>query len=279
MSCFQNYAQKINVGSSSINLVGMQIFKSSGFFVCLSAFLFVLGVFLVTLEVPIRITYDPAAAEQWDFMRAYMPFGFALCSLALVFLVYGVVLGVRKPLAVAKLKKPFLMVSIIVGVTLGFLAVTSTFSPWIIAERTEPFIETRGGPFNVGQYHTLTGINLMTSANSMVGDIILLVFVGAIINILHIPLLSLLKETDPKHAFLFLLSGVCVISSAALVYAHKTWWITLHVNGALGFSATFESPGIGLLIATLCGTGLIVLGIITTIKLAWQHTRIAHVKS
>jgi len=273
MSWFQNYAQKINIGSSSINLVRMQIFKSSVFFVYLSAFLFVLGAFLVTLEVPVRITYDPAAAEQWDLMRAYMPFGFALCILALVFLVCGIVLGARKPLAVAQLKKPFIMVSIIVGVTLGFLAVTSTFLPWVIAERTEPFIETRGGTFNVGQYHILTGINLMTGTNSIVGDIILLVFVGAIIGILHIPLLTLLEgeRTNVMRAFLFLLGGICIIWPVIVVYAHRTWWINLRFNGALGFSAAFESPGTGLLIATLCASGLMAFGIITTIKSARQR--------
>jgi len=99
-------------------------------------------------------------------------------------------LGVRKPLRAAQLRKPLLMVSIIVGVALGSLALSSTLLPWVITERPEPLIETRGGTFNVGQYHALTGINLMTGVNGMVGDIILLVFVGALIGVLHIPLIT-----------------------------------------------------------------------------------------
>jgi FtsH-binding integral membrane protein len=202
-------------------------------------------------------------------MRAYLPFGFALWILALIFLVCGIVLGVRKPLA-AQLRTVFSRVSLIVGLTLGVLALTSTLLPWVIAERAETFIETRGGTFNVGQYHALTGVNLMTGANNMAGDIILLVFVGAIISILHIPLLILIEKekADVMRAFLFLLSGICIISSVASIYAYKIWWISLRVNGALGFSATFKSPGMGFLIATSCAIGLITFGLITTIKLA-----------
>ncbi|KPV62818.1 MAG: hypothetical protein AOA65_1598 [Candidatus Bathyarchaeota archaeon BA1] len=251
----------------------MQIYRTPGIFVCLSAFLLVFGAYLATMEVPVRITYDPAAAEQYNLMRAYLPFGFVLWILALVFLVCGIVLGVRKPLAVAQLKKPFSMLSIIVGLTLGFLALTSTFLPWVIAERTEPFIETRGGTFNVGQYHALTGLSLMTGPNSMVGDVISLVFVGAIIGILHISLLTLLEmeRTDTMRAFLFLLGGICIIVPVTLVYAHRIWWVDLRVDGALGFSLTFESPGMGFLIATSCAIGLIAFGIITTIKLTRQR--------
>jgi len=265
-------AKKLNIGLSSFLLVSIQVFKSSGFWVCLSAFLLVVGAYLVMIEVPVRITYDPAAAEQYDLMRAYLPFGFALWILAFLFLVYGVVLGMRKPLAIAQLRKTFLMISVIFGATLGFLALTSTFLPWVIAE-SEPFMETRGGTFNVGQYHVLTGVSLLTGANSMAGDIILLVFVGAVIGILHIPLLTLLERegADVMRAFLFLLSGVCIVVSLILISAHSTWWISLRVNGALGFSAVFESPGMGFLIATLCAACLIASGIIITIKLAWQR--------
>lgn len=255
-----------------VRLVRMHSFKSSGFFVCLSAFLLVLGVFLVVLEVPVQVTHDPAA-EQWDLMRAYAPFGFALCILALVFLAYGAVSGVREPSVVAQLKKPFLMASVVVGVVLGFLTMTSTFLPWVIVESIKPLIETRGGVFDVGQYHALTGINLMTSINSVVSDIILLAFAGSVISILHIPLLTLLegKGTDFMRALLFLLSGTCIIWSVTSIYAHRTWWIYLRFDGALGFTATLESPGIGLLIAALCASGLIAFGIITAVKSAQQR--------
>lgn len=261
-------ALKINIDLSSFLLIVMKIIKSSGFWVCLSAFLLVLGSYLVTVEVPIQITYDHAAAEQYDLMRVYLPFGLTLWILALMFLVYGVVLRARKPLAVAQVKKQFLMASITLGVALGFLALFSTFLPWVNVKRTEPLIETRDGTFNVEQYHALTGINLLTGVNNMAGDIILLVVVGAVIGILYIPLLSLLesREADTMRALLFFLSGMCTIISVISVYAHRIWWISLRVNGALGFSATFESPGAGFLIATLCATGLIAFSIITATR-------------
>lgn len=108
-------ALTINTRSGSIDLVRMRTFRTPGILVCASALLLALGTYLATMEVPVRITYDPAAAEQYDLMRAYLPFGFAFWILSLVFLVCGFVLGARKPLAVAQLKKPFSRVSIIVG--------------------------------------------------------------------------------------------------------------------------------------------------------------------
>lgn len=103
----------------------------------------------------------------------------------------------------------------------------------------------------------------------MAGDIILFVFAGAMIGILHIPLLTLLEKerTDAMRAFLFLLGGICIVGSVALVYPHKIWWISLRVDGVSGFSMMSKSLGMGLLIAASCAIGLIVLGIITTIKL------------
>jgi len=255
----------------------MQIFKNPGVLFCSSAFLLVLGAYLATMEVPVRITYDPTAAEQYDLMRAYIPFGFALWILALLFLSYGIALGVRKPLAIGQLRKPFCGISLIVAVTLGFLAFTSTFLPWVIAERTEPSIETRGGTFNVGQYHALTGVSLMTGTNNMEGDVLSLVFVGAIIAILHIPLLTLLEKerTDAMRAFLFLLSGICVINAAASIYTHRIWWVGFYFGEGSGvFSVTFKSPGIGLLIATVSAAGLIAYGLLAAIKLAQQHMRV-----
>lgn len=243
-------------------------YKTPGILVCLSAVLMAFGTYLATVEVPVRITYDPAAAEQYDLMRAYLPFGFTLWILSLVFLVYGIVSGTRKPLAVAQLKKPFSMVNIIVGVAIGILALTSTFLPWVIAERTEPFIETRKGSFNVGQYHALTGVNLMLGINNMVGDIILLVLVGAIISVLHIPLLTLFERGrgNAKRAFLFLLDTICIIGPVSSIRTRRIWWISLRVNGTLGLSATSISLGIGSQIATICAVGLLVFGLVNTIK-------------
>ncbi|MEM2740173.1 MAG: hypothetical protein QXQ29_05175 [Candidatus Bathyarchaeia archaeon] len=172
------------------------------------------------------------------------------------------------------MRKPLQVVSIIVGVVLGFLASSSTLLPWIIAERAEPFIETRGGVSDAEQYHALTGIQLMTGVNSVTGDIILLVFVGAFIGILYIPLSILLEreEATTMRALLFLLSGVCIIYPVISTYTHETWWINLDANGALGFLATCRDIGVGFLIATLCASGLIVFGIFIIIKLVHQHT-------
>lgn len=246
----------------------MQIFRKPGVLICSSAFFFALGTYLGTIEVPVWV------GNEYEPMHVYFPFGFFLWLLALLFLAYGVVLGMRKlqKLPASQLRTAFSMVSLIVGVTLGVLALTSTLLPWIIAERAEPVIETRGGTFNVGKYHALTGVNLMMGINKV--DEISLVFVGAIIGILHIPLLSLLEREKPDamRAFLFSLGGICIIGPLASVYAHRIWWIDLRVDGALGFSVTFESPGPGFLIATLCAIGLIASGIITTVKLARPST-------
>ena len=244
----------------------MRIFKNSGFLVCSSAFLLALGIYLSTMEVPVWV------GNEYEPMRAYLPFGFFLWILALLCLVYGIVLGARK-LSAAQLRTVFSSVNLVVGLTLGVLALTSAFLPWVIAERTEPSIETRAGAFNVGQHHVLTGVDLMTGINRMEGDVISLVFVGALIGILHIPLLALLERerTHAMGAFLFLLGGLSMIGPVALVYAHRIWWVNLHVDGALGFSVTFQSPGMGFLIATSCLIGLIASGIITAIKLAQQR--------
>jgi len=168
------------------------------------------------------------------------------------------------------------MISLIVAVTLGFLAFTSTFLPWVIAERPESFIETREGTFNVGQYHALTAVSLMTGTNNMVGDVISLVFIGAIIGVLYISLLTLLEKErmDAMRAFLFLLSGICIISAVAAIYTNRIWWIDFYFGGGSGgFSASFKSPGIGLLIAIVSAAGLIAFGVIATIKLGRQHIR------
>ena len=71
-------------------------------------------------------------------------------------------LGMRKlrKLPASQSRTAFSMVSLIIGVTLGVLALTSTLLPWVIAERVEPLIETRAGTFNVGRYHALTGSTL-----------------------------------------------------------------------------------------------------------------------
>ena len=145
-------------------------------------------------------------------------------------------------------------ISLIVGLTLGVLALASTLLPWVIAERVNPIVETRAGAVDVGRYHALTGINLMMGTNRV--DEIALVFAGAMISVLHIPLITLLEEKGPskKKAFLFLLCGSCIVYPVALAYGHGVG-IILRVDGVLGFEAMFNSPGLGFLIAARISTG------------------------
>ena len=49
--------------------------RSPGFFVCLSAVLLALGTYLQTGEIPVRITPDLSAVDQYDLMRALWPVG------------------------------------------------------------------------------------------------------------------------------------------------------------------------------------------------------------
>ncbi|MCS7128826.1 MAG: hypothetical protein N3E36_06780 [Sulfolobales archaeon] len=251
----------------------MQVLKSSSFVICLSAILLILGTCLTVVEVPVRIAYEPFAAEQYDLMRAFMPLGIVIWAIALILLTYGVFIGLsrcftKKPLP-PRQRIPS-RISAIVALALGSLAIASVFLPWVITERAEPLIAIRGGLLNVGQYHSLTGISIMTGVNSMAGDILLLVFTGAVISIVHIPLITLLEEKGAGaiRVFLLLLSGICIAVSIALIYAHRTWWISLQVNGSLGFSTTFKAPGIGLLTASSSAVGLMALGVITAVKSA-----------
>jgi len=71
------------------------------------------------------------------------------------------------------------------------------------------------------------------------------------------------KRANVMRALLFLLSGICIIYPIISIYAHKTWWISMPIDGALGFSATSKSPGIGFIIAITCAISLIAYGIIT----------------
>lgn len=273
-------ALAINIRSGSIDLVRMQAYRTPGFFVCLSAFLLALGTYLAIVEVPVRITSDPTAADQYDLMRAYGPLGFALWISAFLFLIYGIVSGVRKPSAVAQSRKPFLTISLIVAVTLGALTLISTFLPWVIAEKTDPFVEIRGvGTFYVGQYHSLTGVSLITGAMNRAANVGYLVFMGIMISVLHVSLLTRLEKerTDVMRAFLILLGGACIAYPVAVIYANRVWWVSWsfgEVGGA--FSVTFISPGIGLLIAAASAAGLIACGIIVTIKLARQREHLVN---
>jgi len=247
----------------SMSAPGVLISLSApGVLISLSASLFVLGAYLCVVKVPVWVG-DPYGFGEYEPMRAYMLFGLLLWLQALAFFVCGIVLGVRKPVQFARLRTVFSQTSLIVAVTLGILALTSILLPWVIAERTNTVVETRGGTFTVPQYYALTGLNLMVE----IGEVFL-VFVGGIISILA-PLVCLFESERPDavRAFLFLLSGICIIGPVALLYdniqGNLVWGISF---GQFGIATTFQSPGIGFFIAILSSIGLMVSGVTTTIK-------------
>lgn len=236
--------------------------------ISLSVSLFVLGAYLCVVKVPVWFG-DPYGYGEYEPMRAYMPFGFLLWFLALALFVCGIVLGTRKPVQFARLRTIFSQASLIVAVTLGIFALTSVLLPWVIAERTTTLVENRGGTFNVPQWYALTGLNLMRE----IGEIFL-VFVGGIIGVLA-PFVCLFEgeRPDAVRAFLFLLSGICIIGPVALLYndiqRNLVWGISF---GQFGIATNFQSPGIGFFIAALASVGLMVSGVITSIKLTRRHT-------
>jgi len=230
---------------------------------CLSASLFVLGTYLCVIRVPVWV------GNEYEPMHAYSPFGFISWLLAFPFFVYGIILGARKPLPIAQLRAVFSMVNLKVSLTLGILALTSTVLPWVISERASTLIETRAGTFNVPQHYALTGLNLTLE----IGEVFL-VFAGGIISVLA-PLFCLLERERPDavKAFLFLLSGICILGPVALlqgsIQGNRVWGISF---GQWGIATVFRSPGIGFFIASLSGVGLTVSGVITAIKLT-RHPR------
>ncbi len=234
----------------------------------LSAFLLVLGTCLAVVEVPVRIAYDPLAVEQYELMRALMPLGVFLWAVALILLAYGVFLSkcfTRRSLH----RKTYSIACVIAAPALGSLAIASLLLPWVITERTEPLIAVRGGLIDVGQYHSLTGVSLMIGVNSFAGDVLLFVITGALISIAYIPLITLIgEEACAVKAILLLLSGVCIAASIMLMYMHRTWWITVKIDGSLCFSTTLKAPGVGLLTASSSAAGLMSLGAITALKRA-----------
>ena len=244
--------------------------RSPGAFVCLSAFLLALGTYLQTVEMPVRITSDPSAADQTDLMHAFWPFSFALWILAFLFLVYAIFVGNRKPLATAQSQKLFSRNRVIAAFALGVLTLVSTFLPWVIAEVANPVTDLpRYGSVNIGQYHALTGVSLISS-NYWKGDVMYLVFASAVIAILYIPILAFIdkQRRDPARAFLSLLGGICVIGPIASLVATESWFIRVSfAGGSGGVQGTFMSPGIGLIIAAFSAAGLVALGIADAVKL------------
>ena len=224
----------------------------------------VFGIYLSTIELPVWV------GNEYEPMHVFLPLGFLLWILSVLFLVCGIVLGMKK-LSAGRWRTVFTGVGSVVGLTLSVLALVSVLFPWVLAESAEPLVETRAGIFDVGKYHALTGLDLVMGISKV--DEIFLVFGGAIIGILHVPLVTLLgkKRIGIMRASLFLLSGVCILSPVPSVYAQTKWWIDLRVDGALAFSVTFENPGAGLLVAASCAIVMISYGIITASKLVRQN--------
>ena len=244
-------------------------FRSSGILVCLSALLLALGTYLSTVEVFVW------TGGEYDLMHIFtLLFSMPLWILVFVFLIYGIVLGVRSS-SFALPKRQFLTRGFIVPFALGILIFASLFLPWVIAEVVNPTFEIRPGGdiFNVGQYHALTGVGLIGS-NYWEGDVMYLVFVGATISVLYIPLATVINERriEAVRAFLSVLSAICIIGPVLSIFRTRFWGIGWSFAGGSGSSsATFASPGIGMLIALGSAVGLIGLGIVATVKFAQRR--------
>jgi len=252
------------VGFCSVCLAGMRLFGSLGGWVCSSALLLALGTYLSTVKVLVWV------GNEYEPMHVFLPLGFLLCVLSLLILACGILLGRRETVA-GRLKTVVSRASVIVGLILGLLSLASVLFPWVIAGRVEPLVETRAGALDVGRYHGLTGVDLLMGINRV--DEVSLLFAGAIIGVLHIPLLALVEKErrDAARPFLFLLAGICILAPVSLVYARGGWWIMMRVDGALGFSARLERLGVGLLVAASCAAALIVFATLTAVKLVLQR--------
>ena len=250
------------------NLIRADFRKSPSFFVCLSASLLVLGTYLQILEIPVRITSDPSAAEQYDLMRVLWPFGFALWISAILFLGYSLILGYRQPSATALQQRQVSRNRIVLTSALGMLVLFSSFLPWVIAEVSNPMINIpRYGSTNVGQYHELTGLSIINS--SYWGNVMYFVFVAAAIAIFYIPISILSgKRMHIASTFLSILGGICIIGPIISVAKTESWAIGYQFAGGGGsVQGTFSSLGIGLLVAATSASVLFALGISDIVKL------------
>ena len=167
---------------------------------------------------------------------------------------------------------PFSRNRVILAVALGVLVLIASFLPWVIAEVTNPIVDLpRYGSVNIGQYHALTGVSLISS-NYWTGDVMYLVFASAVIAIFYIPILAFVdrQRMDAARAFLSLLGGICVIGPIASLIATESWFIRVSFAGGFGggVQGAFVSPGIGLIIAAVSAAGLVTLGIAELVKLA-----------
>ena len=197
-------------------------FRSPGVLVCLSALLSALGTYLSTVEILVW------TGGEFDLMHILtLLFSIPLWILAFVFLIYGIVLGVRNS-SFVRPKRPFLARSLMLSVLLGLLIFASLFLPWVIAEVANPTFEIRPGEdiFNVGQYHALTGVGLIGS-NYWEGDVMYLVFVGAVISVLYIPLVTVINERriEAMRAFLSVLSAICIVGPVLSIFRTRFWGI------------------------------------------------------
>ena len=226
-----------------------------------------LGTYLQIAEIPVRISWEPYAAEQFEPMSLW-PFGFAVWFFALIFLGYGLILGYRQPSATALQQSQVSRNRIVLTSALGVLILLSSFLPWVIVEVSNPVINNpRFGSINIGQYHELTGLNIINSSYS--GAIMYFVFAAAVIAIFYIPISSLArKRMRIASAFLSILGGICVIGPIISVVATKSWGVGFQfAGGSFGAGGTLAGIGIGFLVAAVSASGLIVLGINDTVKL------------
>ncbi len=240
------------------------LMRAPGALVCLSALLSVLGTYLIAVRVPVWIG-DSYGYGEYEPMHAYMPLGFALWLIALVFFIGAVISRTRRRALFVPSRTVFSVPSLIAAIILGSLAFASAALPWVVTERAVTSIETRGGTFNVPQFYALSGFSLMRE----IGEIAL-VLVGGIISLL-VPFAGFFesKRPDAVRAFLFLLSSICVIGPVALLYSSiqggLPWGISF---GQLGLMTYFKSLELGFFIAAFSSLALLVSGLITTARLA-----------
>jgi hypothetical protein len=253
---------KINNQIQTPKLLAGNFRRTPSFFVGASALLLALGTYLQTIEIPVRITSEPYAADQYDLMHAFWPLSFALWILAFAFLGYGFILK-RRLFANNNSERTMLPKSLIAPVALGVLTAVSPFLPWVIAKTTVS-----------GQIVSLSGISLLRSSY-WAGDVMYLVFISALIAIFYVSVITFVEKRRMGIAkgFLLILSGACIIGAILSVVSTNSWfYISSFMGGVGGQSTTFESSGIGLLIASFTAAGFVVLGANTMVKLARQRS-------
>jgi hypothetical protein len=225
-------------------------FRSPGLLLCLSALFLVLGAYLQTVEVPVRITPDPSAADQYDLMHVMFPFALAFWGLSFAFFVSSLFVGDRKDLSAHDLNRPWLTKNLLASVGLAVVTVISVFLPWVIVRDV-----------NSGPVHALSALKLLDEYYWSV-DAVSMVLIAIILAFLYVPLLAFFErgKLGVGRAFLFFACGISIVLAIVSVLSVDPWYYTYGVL-AWTVRATFEGVGMGLVIAVVSAAGFLVLGL------------------